>query len=85
MLITSTRDQRGITLIEIILVCAIVAAAAAGLFVFAKKTSVTAAVEKEQRQVEDIVKTVESMFSLQPNFTALGTNGAEYPFRCQMP
>ncbi|MCW4454805.1 type II secretion system GspH family protein [Flavobacterium sp. MXW15] len=78
MLITSTRDQRGITLIEIILVCAIVAAATAGLFVFAKKTSVTAAVEKEQRQVEDIVKTVDSMFALQPNFAALGTNGAEY-------
>ncbi len=78
MLITSTRGQRGITLIEIILVCAIVAAAAAGLFVFAKKTSVTAAVEKEQRQVEDIVKTVDSMFALQPNFAALGTNGAEH-------
>lgn len=78
MLTTSARGQRGITLIEIILVSAIVAAAAAGLFVFAKKTSVTAAVEKEQRQVEDIVKTVESMFSLQPNFAALGTNGAEY-------
>lgn len=78
MLITSTRGQRGITLIEIILVTAIVAAAAAGLFVFAKKTSVTAAVEKEQRQVEDIVKTVDSMFALQPNFAALGTNGAEH-------
>lgn len=78
MLTTSARGQRGITLIEIILVSAIVAAAAAGLFVFAKKTSVTAAVEKEQRQVEDIVKTVDSMFALQPNFAALGTNGAEY-------
>lgn len=78
MLFTHARRQRGITLIEIILVSAIVAAAAAGLFVFAKKTSVTAAVEKEQRQVEDIVKTVDSMFALQPNFAALGTNGAEY-------
>lgn len=78
MLFSRVRGQRGITLIEIILVCAIVAAAAAGLFVFAKKTSVTAAVEAEQRQVQEIVKTVESMFSLQPNFAALGTNGAEY-------
>lgn len=78
MLTNSARGQRGITLIEIILVTAIVAAAAAGLFVFAKKTSVTAAVEKEQRQVEDIVKTVDSMFALQPNFADLGTNGAEY-------
>ncbi len=78
MLPTPTRRQRGITLIEIILVCAIITAAAAGLFVFAKKTSVNAAVEKEQRQVKDIVKTVDSMFALQPNFAALGTNGAEY-------
>ena len=75
------RPQRGITLIEIILVCAIVAAATVSIFVFAKKASVSAAVETEQRQVEDIVKTVEGLFAVQPNFASLGTNGtaaAEY-------
>lgn len=78
MLPSRARGQRGITLIEIILVSAIVAAAAAGLFVFAKKTSVTAAVEKEQRQVEDIVKTVDGLFSVKSSFADLGTNGASY-------
>ena len=72
------RGQRGITLIEIVLWCAIVAAAVVAVFVFGKKASVTAAVETEQRQVEDIVKTVDSIFATQPNFAALGTNGAVY-------
>lgn len=74
----SARGQRGITLIEIVLWCAIVAAAVVAVFVFGKKASVTAAVETEQRQVEDIVKTVDSIFATQPNFAALGTNGAVY-------
>lgn len=72
------RGQRGITLIEIVLWCAIVAAAVVAVFVFGKKASVTAAVETEQRQVEDIVKTVDAIFATQPNFAALGTNGAVY-------
>lgn len=72
------RGQRGITLIEIVLWCAIVAAAVAAVFMFGKNASVTAAVETEQRQVEDIVKTVDSIFATQPNFAALGSNGAVY-------
>lgn len=78
MLSFRARGQRGITLIEIILVLAIVAAATVAIFVFSKKASVTAAVETEQRQIEDIVKTVDGLFATQPNFAALGTNGAEY-------
>ena len=38
------RGQRGITLIEIVLWCAIVAAAVVAVFVFGKKAAVTAAV-----------------------------------------
>lgn len=70
--------QRGITLIEIILWSAIVAAAAVALFVFAGRARVAAAVETEQRQVEQLVRTVDGLFQLQPNFAALGTNGAAY-------
>lgn len=72
------RGQRGITLIEIVLWCAIVAAATVAVFVFSKKASVTAAVETEQRQIEDIVKTVDGLFATQSDFSALGTNGAVY-------
>ena len=50
--------QRGITLIEILLWSAIVAAAAVALFVFAGRATVAAAVETEQRQVEQLVRTV---------------------------
>lgn len=75
MATTTPRGQRGITLIEIILWCAIVAAAVVAVFVFGKKASVTAAVETEQRQIEDVVQTVNSLFALQPDFSALGTNG----------
>lgn len=78
MLPFRARGQRGITLIEIMLWCAIIAGATAAVFIFSKKATVTAAVETEQRQVEDIVKTVESLFATQPNFAALGTNGAAY-------
>lgn len=78
MATSSARGQRGITLIEIVLWCAIVAAAVVAVFVFGKKAAVTAAVETEQRQVEDIVKTVDAIFATQPNFAALGTNGAVY-------
>lgn len=78
MATSSARGQRGITLIEIVLWCAIVAAAVVAVFVFGKKAAVTAAVETEQRQVADIVKTVDSIFATQPNFAALGTNGAVY-------
>lgn len=68
------RGQRGITLIEIVLWCAIVAAAVVAVFVFGKKASVTAAVETEQRQVADIVRTVEALFATKSDFSALGTN-----------
>lgn len=78
MATSSARGQRGITLIEIVLWCAIVAAAVVAVFVFGKRAAVTAAVETEQRQVEDIVKTVDAIFATQPNFAALGTNGAVY-------
>ena len=73
-----TRPPRGITLIEIILWVAIVAAAVVAVFAFAKATRVSAALETEQRQVETIVKTVDSLFALQPNFSALGSDGALY-------
>lgn len=78
MLINSARGQRGVTLIEIILWCAVSAAGIAGLFVFAKKTSVAAAVESEQRQIEDIVKTVDGLFTTRSDFSGLGSNGAAY-------
>lgn len=73
-----TRPARGITLIEIILWVAIVAAAVVAVFAFAKTTRVSAAVETEQRQVETLVKTVDGLFALQPNFSALGNDGALY-------
>lgn len=73
-----TRPALGITLIEIILWVAIVAAAVVAVFAFAKATRVSAAVETEQRQVQTIVKTVDSLFALQPNFSALGSDGALY-------
>lgn len=73
-----TRGQRGLSLIEIILLIAIVAAASVAAFVFHNKTSVRASVEVEQRQVADLVKTVDSVFATQPNFSALGTNGAQF-------
>jgi len=72
------RGQRGITLIEIFLWCVIVATAVVAVFMFGKKASVAAAVETEQRQVKDIVKTVDSIFATKPNFAPLGTNGAVY-------
>ena len=78
MLPFRARGQRGITLIEIMLYCVIIVAAAVAVFVFSKKASVTAAVETEQRQIENIVKTVDGLFATQPNFAALGTNGAVY-------
>jgi len=78
MLPFRARGQRGITLIEISLWCAIIAAATAAIFVFSQKASVAAAVQKEQGQVGNIVKAVDSMFALQPNFAALGANGADY-------
>lgn len=77
MAVSSIR-QRGITLIEILLVATIVAAGVVGVFMFTKKASVSAAVEREQAQVERLVRTIESAFALQPNFGALGTNGAAY-------
>lgn len=73
-----TRAQRGITLVEILLVATIVAASAVGIFVFAQKSSATAAVKREQGQVETIARTVESIFTFQPNFSELGTDGASY-------
>lgn len=78
MSLSAFRRQRGITLIEILLVATIVAAGVVGVFLFANKASVSAAVESEQAQVDRIVKTVESAFALQPNFAALGSNGAAY-------
>jgi hypothetical protein len=60
------------------LVLAIVVAATAAVFVFSKKASVTAAVETEQHQVEEVVKTVNGLFATQRNFSALGTDGASY-------
>lgn len=70
--------QRGITLIEILLVAAIVAAITLGVFALAKKARVAAAVEHERAQLERVVGTIESIFAHQPNFSALGSNGAAY-------
>lgn len=70
--------QRGITLIEILLVATIVAAGVVGIFALTKKGNIAAAVEREQAQVERVVEAVESVFALQPNFSALGTEGAAY-------
>lgn len=72
------RKQRGITLIEILLWSAIVAAAIVAAFAFSKRVRVSAAVETEQRQVEQVIKTVNGLFALQPNFSALGEDGAAY-------
>lgn len=72
------RKQRGITLIEILLWSAIVAAAIVASFAFSKRVRVSAAVETEQRQVEQVIKTVNGLFALQPNFSALGEDGAAY-------
>lgn len=71
-------NQRGITLIEILLVAVIVAASVVGVFMFSQKASVTAAVETEQAQVDRVVQTVESLFATQADFSALGSNGAAY-------
>lgn len=70
--------QRGITLIEILLVATIVAAGVVGIFALTKKGNIAAAVEREQAQVERVVEAVESVFALQPNFSALGAEGAAY-------
>ena len=70
--------QRGITLIEILLVATIVAAGVVGIFALTKKGNIAAAVEREQAQVERVVEAVESVFALQPNFSALGADGAAY-------
>ncbi|GAB3513198.1 hypothetical protein GCM10027400_20840 [Pseudoxanthomonas daejeonensis] len=72
------RTQRGITLIEILLWSVVVAATVVAVFAFAKRVRVAAAVETEQRQVEQVVKTVNGLFALQPNFSALGEDGAAY-------
>lgn len=72
------RKQRGITLIEILLWSALVAAAIVAAFAFSKRVRVSAAVETEQRQVEQVIKTVNGLFALQPNFSALGEDGAAY-------
>lgn len=72
------RQQSGITLIEIMLVAVIVAAGIVGAFIFAAKTRVSAAVEREQKEVATIVRAVEGSFTFLPNFGALGTEGATY-------
>jgi len=72
------RQQRGITLIEILLVAVIVAAGVVGAFIFAANTRVSAAVEREQKEVATIVRAVEGSFTFLPNFGALGTEGATY-------
>lgn len=72
------RTQRGITLIEIMLVAVIVAAGAVGAFILANNTRVSAAVEREQKDIATLTRTVESAFTFQPNFSALGNDGATY-------
>lgn len=47
--------QHGITLIEILLVATIVAAGVIGAYIFAKKAQVSAAVQTEQAQVDQLV------------------------------
>lgn len=66
--------QKGITLIEILLVAVIVAASIVGVFMFSKNTRLTAAVSAEQAQVEQTVKTLQGLFANQPNYGSLSAS-----------
>lgn len=72
------QNQRGITLIELVLWSVITAVAVVAVFEFASRARVAAKVETEQRQIETLIKAVDGMFMLEPNFSELGTDGASY-------